>query len=581
MDQPKDPATTETRPSMSPDVRISVTNFGPIAESTIDLRPLTVFVGPSNTGKTYLAVLIYALHRVLGGFTRFPERSTIYYRHNRDDESVDNAIREEEIRNIQEKLGTEEEQSLRFSDLPENIRGAVHAYFNDPDKLGAHLNAELLRCFDLESVFDLNQSFGGIPRSLSISLSISEKDQVLWHFNVDTSQADIVTNGRIEDVPLLREGYSGAGLEYDAELHRVFSDALNSELSKRLYRESQPNSGSDYRPRGFGFANPFIADIGEISSGSWIYSTGPSFKNYSVGDSVISSAYYLPAARTGIMQSHRVIASSLATGAVRAGFERFELPTLSGIVGDFLRRLILYEEGRRKTSQMGYWWSALISHEMDQKAEELSKPIKEIADALEHHVLSGQIQTRKASPSAYPEFEYRAMGATQDIRLSRASSMVSELAPVILFLRGVVERGDMLFFEEPEAHLHPAAQTRMAEALSRIVRAGVKVVVTTHSDWLLQEIANLIREGELEEQTGEPASEGDLPSSLRPSEVGIWLFRKDDNSAGSIVKEIPFDRSEGVEPEEYEDVAEALYNRSANLQNRLEEIAGDAERDDE
>ena len=580
MDQSKDPATTETRPAMSPNVRISVTNFGPIADGEIDLRPLTVFVGPSNTGKTYLAVLIYALHRVLGGFTRFPELSTMYYRHNSDDESVDNAIREEEIRNIQEKLGTEDEQSLRFSDLPEKIRDAVHAYLNDPDKLGAHLNAELLRCFDLESVSDLNQSFGGTPRGLSISLSISEKDQVLWRFNADTSHADIATNGRIEDVPLLREGSSGAGLEYDAELHRVFSDALNSEISKRLYHESQPNSGSDYRPRGFGLANPFIADIGEISSSSWIYSTGPSFKNYSVGDSAISSAYYLPAARTGIMQSHRVIASSLATGAVRAGFERFELPTLSGIVGDFLRRLILYEEGRRKTSQMGYWLS-LISRETNQKAEELSKPIKEIADALEHHVLSGQIQTRKASPSAYPEFEYRAMGTTQDIRLSRASSMVSELAPVILFLRGVVERGDMLFFEEPEAHLHPAAQTRMAEALSRIVRAGVKVVVTTHSDWLLQEIANLIREGELEEQTGEPAGEGDLPSSLRPSEVGIWLFRKDDNSAGSIVKEIPFDRSEGVEPEEYEDVAEELYNRSANLQNRLVETAGDAERDDE
>ena len=55
-----------------PDVRISTTNFGPIASATVDLRPLTVFVGPSNIGKTYFAVLIYALHRVLGGFPRLP-----------------------------------------------------------------------------------------------------------------------------------------------------------------------------------------------------------------------------------------------------------------------------------------------------------------------------------------------------------------------------------------------------------------------------------------------------------------------------------------------------------------------------
>ena len=53
-----------------PKVEISVRNFGPIAEADLDLRPLTVFVGPSNTGKTYLSVLIYALHRIFEGFLR-------------------------------------------------------------------------------------------------------------------------------------------------------------------------------------------------------------------------------------------------------------------------------------------------------------------------------------------------------------------------------------------------------------------------------------------------------------------------------------------------------------------------------
>ena len=45
------------------DAYINVKNFGPIEEAEIDLRPLTVFVGESNTGKTYLAALIYALHQ--------------------------------------------------------------------------------------------------------------------------------------------------------------------------------------------------------------------------------------------------------------------------------------------------------------------------------------------------------------------------------------------------------------------------------------------------------------------------------------------------------------------------------------
>ena len=49
-------------------LQLEVSNFGPIVEAKIDLRPLTVFVGPSNTGKSYLAILIYALHRFLSGF---------------------------------------------------------------------------------------------------------------------------------------------------------------------------------------------------------------------------------------------------------------------------------------------------------------------------------------------------------------------------------------------------------------------------------------------------------------------------------------------------------------------------------
>ena len=55
-----------------PNVHIKVENFGPIEKAEIDLRPLTVFVGESNTGKTYLAALIYALHKTFEGLSRFP-----------------------------------------------------------------------------------------------------------------------------------------------------------------------------------------------------------------------------------------------------------------------------------------------------------------------------------------------------------------------------------------------------------------------------------------------------------------------------------------------------------------------------
>ena len=46
--------------------RLDVEDFGPIVKASVDLRPLTVFIGPSNTGKSYLAILMYALHQCFG-----------------------------------------------------------------------------------------------------------------------------------------------------------------------------------------------------------------------------------------------------------------------------------------------------------------------------------------------------------------------------------------------------------------------------------------------------------------------------------------------------------------------------------
>ena len=62
-------------------LEFQVSDFGPIVDATIELRPLTVFVGPSNTGKSYLAILIYALHRF---FRRRMVRPSTLWRSLRD-----------------------------------------------------------------------------------------------------------------------------------------------------------------------------------------------------------------------------------------------------------------------------------------------------------------------------------------------------------------------------------------------------------------------------------------------------------------------------------------------------------------
>ena len=46
--------------------------------------------------------------------------------------------------------------------------------------------------------------------------------------------------------------------------------------------------------------------------------------------------------------------------------------------------------------------------------------------------------------------------------------------------------------DEPELNLHPANQRRIARLFARLVNLGVKVFVTTHSDYIVKELNTLI-----------------------------------------------------------------------------------------
>ena len=526
-------------PPAGPDVRIEATNFGPIEHAAVDLRPLTVFVGPSNTGKTYFAVLIYALYRILGGFRRFPVPFHRGYRRALFPDrrsAAGRMLRPNELRDLLDKLEADA-ASFSLSDVPERARDAVRTFLLDPGTLRAALETEFMRCFDVESASELVRLPGRLGE-MEISLAVREKDRNLWGLRAGVSESGVIADGRLEeDVAFFPEG----GLDSTfARRIRILSRRLGAVGGNRGRSAAELLARYNAGNRGY----PIEAFFEELF-----------FAAFRSGGAQEGDAYYLPAARSGIMQSHRVIASSLVARSTRAGLERFpELPTFSGVMADFMQRLILYEED-----------------------ESDDRSMNELAAKLEQEALAGRIGIRRPTPGGYPEFVYRPRGTEQEVRLTRASSMVSELAPVVLFLRGAVGRGDTLVIEEPEAHLHPAAQTRVAVALARLVRAGVRVVVTTHSDWLLKEIGNLMRAGELNE-AGRPAADDGPPSALRRSEVGIWLFNQEGPASGSTVEEIPFDSIEGVEPPDYEEVAEALYNRSADLQNQLEDAAKGAGR---
>ena len=83
-------------------------------------------------------------------------------------------------------------------------------------------------------------------------------------------------------------------------------------------------------------------------------------------------------------------------------------------------------------------------------------------------------------------------GRTFNIPLHLASSSARGLSDLYFFLRHVARRNQLLIVDEPESHLDTANQRQMARLLARFVRAGIKVLITTHSDYLIKEFNNLI-----------------------------------------------------------------------------------------
>lgn len=79
------------------------------------------------------------------------------------------------------------------------------------------------------------------------------------------------------------------------------------------------------------------------------------------------------------------------------------------------------------------------------------------------------------------------------IPLHLASSSVAELTNLyFLFRNSSGHHNQILVIDEPESHLDTANQIRLARLLARLVNSGIRVLVTTHSDYIVKEINNLI-----------------------------------------------------------------------------------------
>jgi ABC-type multidrug transport system ATPase subunit len=90
------------------------------------------------------------------------------------------------------------------------------------------------------------------------------------------------------------------------------------------------------------------------------------------------------------------------------------------------------------------------------------------------------------------ELYYIPKGKRIKLTMDESSSAVRSLLDVGFYLKHIAQKGDLLIVDEPELNLHPENQRHIARLFARLVNLGIKVFITTHSDYIIKEINTLI-----------------------------------------------------------------------------------------
>ena len=106
----------------------------------------------------------------------------------------------------------------------------------------------------------------------------------------------------------------------------------------------------------------------------------------------------------------------------------------------------------------------------------------------------------------------------------------------------------------------------MARGIVRLVNAGIKVIITTHSDFFVAQVNNLLKLSHASRQKRE--KEGyEAEDCLRPEDLSAFYFRLDAELGGSVIEELEVLPEFGIDEREFGKVTEDLYEETIALQN--------------
>ena len=173
------------------------------------------------------------------------------------------------------------------------------------------------------------------------------------------------------------------------------------------------------------------------------------------------------------------------------------------------------------------------------------------------------------------QVEGRLMYYTNNVEMpvTAAASSIKELAPLTLLLKKFPVNGMSVLFEEPEAHLHPGRQVKVADLIGCAIHRDCHMQITTHSDYFIKRLNNLIMLYQIKNRNYELyetiSNKWNIQETclIDPQKVGAYLLVRDQDGSSRIVKQEITD--EGIPFESFYQVIENDISMSRELRKAL------------
>ena len=489
---------------------LKVKKFGPISEASIDVRPLTLISGRSSTGKTYFSTLLYALHNLFGGFPRLP-LNRFHFPEIMTHEILDlsdftKSLIEYSVNNQRLPLNFK-----TFESLPDFVKNEIIFSELNSERFTRRFSISLANMFAIKSNSELRHLPHSNSELMAVNCRYTEAKQEIWSVEFNLQDSTIHSHFKLLDKIRLHEHST-----------KILSSIFN-ELA------SNPNQNHNTSSLAENFLKTLAHPI-----------------HHRCG-----TAHYLPATRSGLLQHFRALALMALKQYSSLESSRLLIPDIQIA---FLLNLLATES----------------TSDDFENSDGDRKSIIEISEELEHQLVGGKVQLASSHDEVFSDFEFSPYNIEKTLSLRQSSSMISEVSPIILTLRNSVKPSDLLIIEEPEAHLHPSAQISLVQCLAKLINCDVKVLMTTHSDWILRTLHNMVLRGEYNNAAKNPKQNSS--HGIMAKDVGVWEFVEGKDKSGAVANEIKFEE-DTFEPIDYINLDAELYNDGTLSRENIADIS--------